>query len=162
MKITWRDDDVGFRTKIDVLAAVDDVFQKYNVAHTIAVVASGMDKRPDLVDMILERGMIVQLHCWEHDDLTLPQFQADLPKAVDMMADLFGAPPTVLYPPWNKSDRGLTGIAASLGLTVSTDKISIEQYLRAGGDVKEDTINFHHWHVPEAILLDEAVRLSTR
>lgn len=161
MITTWRDDDIGSNTKVDVLAAVDDVFQKYAIPHTIAVMAAGMDKRPDLVELIRERRMIVQLHCWNHDDLTGWQGQSDLSAAVEMLEAVFGARPTVLYPTWNRSNSALEVVARGLGLTVSTAKISIEQYLRAGGDVAEDVVNFHHWHVPEAVLLEPALKLAS-
>lgn len=161
MITTWRDDDIGAGTKLDVLAAVDDVFQKYAVPHTIAVMAAGMDRRPDLVELIRERRMIVQLHCWNHDDLTTWQAQSDLSAAVEMIDTLFGARPSILYPTWNRSNSALEVVARGLGLTVSTAKISIEQYLRAGGDVAEDVVNFHHWHVPEAVLLEPALKLAS-
>jgi peptidoglycan/xylan/chitin deacetylase (PgdA/CDA1 family) len=162
VSITWRDDDIGKHTKVDVLGAVDDVFQRYRIAHTIAIMAAGLDERPDLVDMIKERRMLVQLHCWTHEDLTLPEHRDELPRAMDMAERLFGARPTVLYPPWNRSDPALEEFAAQIGLTVSTAKISIEQFIRAGGDVVEDTVNFHHWHVPEAVLIERALRIATK
>lgn len=162
MRITWRDDDIGRRTKVEVLAAVNDVFQRYRVPHTIAIMAAGLDERPDLVALIKERGMLVQLHCWTHEDLTRTEHRAQLPRAMDMAEQLFGVRPTVLYPPWNRSDRYLEEFAMQLGLTVSAAKISIEQYIRAGGDVAEDTVNFHHWHVPEAVLIEPALRIATQ
>src|SRR6185295_19452154 len=104
-----------------------------------------MDTRPDLVKLIRERGMIVQLHCWKHDDLTVDRFaRGELERAVEMLERLF-VRPTVLYPPWNKSSPEVEEIAARLGLTVSNAKVSLSQYLRARGDVAEDVVNFHHW-----------------
>jgi peptidoglycan/xylan/chitin deacetylase (PgdA/CDA1 family) len=160
VSIIWRDDDIGKRTKVDVLGAVNDIFQRYGTPHTIAIMAAGLDERPDLVDLIVERGMIVQLHCWDHEDLTRPEHRADLPRALDMAERLFGKRPTVLYPPWNRTDAELDAFAARLGLTVSTVKLSLEQYIRARGDVDEDVVNFHHWHVPEAVLLEQALRIA--
>lgn len=157
--ITWRDDDIGARTKYKVLADVNDIFQRHGATHTIAVMAAGMDKRSDLVQLILARRMVVQLHCWTHEDLTIAEFRAQLPAAVDMLADLFGVRPTILYPPWNRTDPGLMQAAAALGLTVSADKISLEQYIRANGDVKEDVVNFHHWHAPDVAQIDQALRI---
>jgi peptidoglycan/xylan/chitin deacetylase (PgdA/CDA1 family) len=156
----WRDDDVGRRTKLDVLTAVDDVFQQYKARHTIAVMAEGLDSRPELVDLIIQRGMDVQLHCWKHDDLTTEPAQADLLRAVEMLEQLFGARPTVLYPPWNRADSSLCRKAAELGMIVSAAKISLDQYLRFNGDVGEQVVNFHHWYVPEAMQLERALKIA--
>lgn len=158
----WRDDDVGAKTKLHWLAAVDDVFQRYRTPHTIAVMASGLDSRPDLVSLIRERRMIVQLHCWKHDKLAADEAaRAQLWDAMDMLADLFGKVPTVLYPPWNETSPELERDAAALGLTVSTSKVSLDQFIRAGGDVRERVVNFHHWDVCEALMLEPALRLAS-
>jgi len=124
----WRDDDIGAAqvnhagqsvpgTKLADLLAVDDLFQRYGVPHTIAVMASGLETRPDLIDMICERRMNVQLHCWTHDDLTVDAVaRDDLERARDLLAELFGHPPAVLYPPWNRSNDLVVEAAARLGI----------------------------------------------
>lgn len=157
----WRDDDVGCGTRIADMIAIDDLFQTYRQPHTIAVMADRMDTRPDLVEFIRERGMLVQLHCWTHDDLR-HKGREDLPRAVAMIEGLFGAPPTILYPPWNRTNADVEAAAAALGMVVSTGKLSLDQYIRAGGDVAEDTVNFHHWYVPEALLLERALQIAAR
>lgn len=167
----WRDDDIGAAhvtragkvvpgTRIDDLRAVDDIFQRHGVPHTIAVMAFDLDKRPDLVELIRERRMLAQLHCWRHDDLTSDALaRDDLARAVDAMAAAFGAPPTVLYPPWNRTSPEVEEAAARLGLTVSAQKISLSQWIRFRGHVAETVVNFHHWHVPDAVLVEPALRL---
>lgn len=159
----WRDDDVGVGTKLEALQAVDDILQRYRLPHTIAIVAQGLERRPDLVAFILERGIQPQLHCWNHDEpLTIEQARTRLPEAVALLARLFHRRPTVLYPPWNKSNAALELAAAALDLTVSTRKISLEQFIRCDGDVLEDVINFHHWHAPDVALLPEAARIGAQ
>lgn len=155
----WRDDDIGRDTRLEDMVAIDDLFQRYHFRHTIAVMAEGMETRPDLVAFIRERDMVVQLHCWTHLDLR-HEGRNDLPRAVDLLTDLFGRPPTVLYPPWNRSNDELVAAAAECGLTVSTAKISLSQYIRFRGAVKEDTVNFHHWFPPEALQLREALEIA--
>jgi hypothetical protein len=157
----WRDDDIGAKTSLEELRAVDDLFQASGlVQHTIAVVAAGLERRPDLVNFIRERRMLVQLHCWEHHDLSLDtKARAMLPRAVDLLEQLFQRRPTVLYPPWNQTNEALHEAAAALGLRVSATKVSLAQFLRAGGDVREDTINFHYWHAPDVEQLAPAIRL---
>lgn len=167
MRIIWRDDDIGARTRVDVLAAVDDIFQRHGARHTIAVMAAGIDKRPDLVELILARNMDVQLHCWrhgdrrEHDNLAdSAPARADLAQAADMLELVFGKRPTILYPTWNRVSPELEEAAAALGLRVSAAKISLDQFIRAGGDVAEDVVNFHYWHVPDVAQLDTALRIA--
>lgn len=167
----WRDDDVGAAhrnyagvsmpgTRLEDLIAVDDCFIRHETLHTIAVMACDLESRPDLVDLIRSRAMVVQLHCWQHDDLTVSMRALnDLERALDVVETLLLVRPTVLYPPWNKTNGYVAERADRLGLTVSVDKISLPQWIRAGGDVDEDTVNFHHWSVPETILLEQALSL---
>lgn len=167
----WRDDDIGAEqvsnagrvfpgTKLEDLRAVDDIFRRYGVPHTIVVIAKDLDQRPDLIDLIRERRMIPQLHCWTHDDLTRDELaRDDLERGVDMLAEMFGSRPTVLYPPWNRTSSKVEEAAARLGMMVSAQKISLSQWIRAGGKVAERVINFHHWHIPDVALLDPALRL---
>src|SRR5690348_14081544 len=119
----WRDDDIGAAqvnragqvvqgTKVSDLIAADDLFQRYGIPHTIAVMAKGIETRPDLVELIVDRRMQVQLHCWTHDDLTVDDIaRADLERARDVLAEIFGFPPTVLYPPWNRSSEEVARVA---------------------------------------------------
>lgn len=154
----WRDDDVGTATRYSHLARVNDALQRFGQAHTIAVVVKGIEARRDLIDLILERGMIVQLHCWTHDDLTTDApALANLGRAVTTLATLFGRRPTVLYPPWNRTNSVVDARAAELGLEVSAKKVSLTQFIRCAGDVAESTINFHHWHQPDRDLLEPAL-----
>jgi peptidoglycan/xylan/chitin deacetylase (PgdA/CDA1 family) len=157
----WRDDDVNAKTRIEVLAAVDDLFQKYGFPHTIAVIVDGFERRADLIKLIRERKMIVQLHCWTHLDLRFEENWTDIERGVNILSGLFGERPTVLYPPWNRESADLNIFARSLGLDVSTRKVSLEQYVRAEGDVAEGTVNFHHWYVPDALLLEPALRIAS-
>lgn len=158
----WRDDDIGADTRIATLEAVDDLFQRFRVRHTIAVIAKGIDRRPDLLAFIRERRMAVQLHCWSHDDLSAdPEARDDLARAVDLLGEHLTRP-TVLYPPWNRTSQELEAAAAELGLTVSTRKISLSQYIRCDGDVDCDVINFHFWYPPEFPQLEQALQIATR
>lgn len=160
----WRDDDIGAETVLDDLLAVDDVFQVAPFArHTLAVVAAGVDRRPDLVDAIRARGMVPQLHAWTHEDLTASrQAREDLPRAVALLEDCFGARPTVLYPPWNRTDAAVEAAAAAIGLEVSTRKTSLSHFLRAQGDVRYDVVNFHYWHPEDASAVAPALQVHAR
>ena len=159
----WRDDDIAAITRgarLEQLCRVDDCFQDVGVLHTIAVIAEGIDRNPDLIAAIKARGMRVQLHAWSHKDLSDDaESRAQLPRAVELLTAIFGDRPTVLYPPWNRTSPELEAAAAALGLTVSTKKVSLEQYLRFRGNVAEDVVNFHYWDTHEHELLPTALTL---
>ena len=72
MKV-WRDDDIAVDTtglRLRQLLEVDDLFQHYNVPHTVAVIVENLWRNPEVIATILRRGMVPQLHGWNHDDLT--------------------------------------------------------------------------------------------
>lgn len=162
-RLIWRDDDISVDTNLEQLIRVDDILRVAGLTHTIAVIAEGFQTSTVLVDAIVRRGMDVQLHCWRHDDLTTtPDLLKQLADGADMITRVFGQRPTVLYPPWNRSDERVEQAAASLGLRVSTEKVSLQQYIRVKGDVAEDVINFHYWSAEERRLLPDAVQVYQR
>ena len=158
----WRDDDVLMKPHDLVhLLVVDDLLKRHGQLHTVAII--GETLTPDLGAIIRERGMSAQVHCWSHDDLSVnAEAVADLPLAVGAIEHMVGARPTVLYPPWNRTSPMLEEAAAALGLTVSAEKISLDQFVRCGGDVAEGVCNFHFWHAPERALLKLALRIAAR
>lgn len=142
------------------LLLVDDLLREHGQLHTIAIIAANLT--PALGKIIRERGMSAQLHCWEHDDLSVDSMAiAALPKAVWTVEDLTGTRPTTLYPPWNRSGPELERMAGRLGLVVSFEKISLDQYIRFDGKVGEEVINFHHWYEPEHAQLAAALKIAT-
>lgn len=159
----WRDDDISATTDLRKLQAADDLFQQYQIPHTLAVIAEMIDVNRPLVELILERRMIVELHGWSHDDLTKSSVaRGNLHNAVLLLKRTFNRRPLMLYPPWNRSDDVVEKAAEAIGLTVSIKKISLEQYIRSAGDVAEDTVNFHYWHDPDVALLPEALQIARR
>ena len=142
------------------LLAVDDIVRAHGETHTIAIIASTLTR--ELGRLIRERGMSAQLHCWNHDDLSLDaDGRAQLAGAVAKIEDLVGTRPAVLYPPWNRTGPELEAAALELGLRVSVRKISLEQFIRCRGDVEEETINFHFWHPEDVAQLPEALRIAS-
>jgi peptidoglycan/xylan/chitin deacetylase (PgdA/CDA1 family) len=159
--VIWRDDDIAVRTKVWQLRRVNDILRDHGAQHTIAVIAKDIETRPDLLELIRERRMIVQLHCWTHEDLTAHEWaRIDLARAVETLDLLFGRPPTVLYPPWNRTNAEVEEAAERLGLVVSATKISLDQFIRCGGDTDENTVNFHHWHGGDVELLEPALKIA--
>lgn len=160
----FRDDDISVLTDMPEFTRVDAIFKKYGVEHTIAVIAKDIEKNAALVDYINANPHIkVQLHCWEHIKFTenTDMLGGHLVLGIDKLKEVFNVTPTILYPPWNESDRQVMVIAHKLGLTVSNKKITLTQYIRVRGQVAEDVINFHYWHDEDAMLLDPALRIYT-
>lgn len=142
-KITFRDDDISRCTKVERFKEIHNLFIKYNVPHTIALICKEIEKNKELVKYIKQNNIDVQVHAWEHFDFTtdIERLRKELPKAVLQITKLFKKPVT-LYPPWNKSNDEVEKIAFDNKLQVSTKKISLSQYLKG---VKGDVINFHSW-----------------
>jgi peptidoglycan/xylan/chitin deacetylase (PgdA/CDA1 family) len=165
--IIWRDDDIlwggdsqSSAGPLSRLAQVDDLFQKYGLTHTVAVLASTLT--PDVVALVKERRMDVQLHAWKHDDLSVDaKARGELPMAVKRIEDLFGITPTTLYPPWNRVSRPLRNAARALGLTVSHEKVSLGSYLEYAHVHSDLVINFHYW-ADEVESLEPAMQLHAR
>lgn len=165
--IIWRDDDILWpgdgehpSGPLRKLAEVDDLFQKYGLKHTVAVLASTLT--PAVVSLLKERRMDVQLHAWKHDDLSVDAAaRGELRQAIERIEDLFGVRPTTLYPPWNRVSRPLFKAARELGLTVSHEKVSLASYLGYAHAHRSLVINFHYW-APEIAQLEPAMQLHAR
>lgn len=157
--MVWRDDDILWEAHgLDELLQVDDRLQAAKLTHTLAVIADTLT--PEVAAVIRARGMSAQLHCWHHDDLSVDERAvAQLGDAVAKIADLVGVRPTVLYPPWNRTSPMLERAAAALDLTVSHEKISLEQYIRFNGRLPPRVINFHYWHEPDRLALAQALAI---
>lgn len=166
MNIIWRNDDVSFKTELGQFSEVQKLFKEYIVLHTIAVICKDIQKNPELIKFINENNIDVQIHAWEHYDFTEnhDKLKSDLPKCVKAITKYFNHPPSVLYCPWNKSDETVEQIAKDNGLTVSTKKVSLSQFIRFEGgpwphEEEERVINWHSWSLPELLILEDALKL---
>lgn len=160
-RMIWRDDDIGHLTNLDEFRKVDAIFKDYGFRHTIAVIVKDIEKNEALVDYINTNTHIdAQVHCWNHQELAgmdRAQLAKELSLCVWRMSEVFGKAPSVIYPPWNKTDDQLVKVAAEMGLTVKEEKLSLQQYIRVKGHVKEDTVNFHYWSYEDVLHLDAAL-----
>lgn len=161
--MTWRDDDIHYSTDLRLFAQTQELFNRYGVKHTIALIAKDIEKNPELIEYIMANDIDVQVHCWEHVDLTLNTdiLEKHLLRCMETILSVFGKIPTTVYPPWNKTDEKVNEIASDLGLVVRADKISLSAFVRTNGDVVEDTLNFHYWAPQEIILLEPALKIYT-
>ncbi len=162
-KVIWRDDDVLMYETLDLLLCVDDVFQKYGVAHSLGVIVKSLENHPALVSAIIDRKMEAQLHGYWHDDFSDGNVVGLklLAPAVELMTGLLGVRPTVMYPPWNRTSRLLEEYVRPLGLRNSNQYITLQHYIRHRGHVPAGTvINFHYWQNSPA-LIEQALKIYT-
>lgn len=157
----FRDDDISHMTDLSVFSRVHEMFERACVVHTVALIMQDLDKNMELVKYLCSHTCLnMQLHCWQHVDLTTePQLDEHMDKAVAQYYKLFGGPLRVLYPPWNKSDDRVVAAARKHHLEVRPDKISLQQYIRVRGDVKEKVVNFHYWAPAEQIMIEPALAI---
>ena len=158
----FRDDDIGAITDVRKFAYVHAIFHDYRVTHTIAVITKDIQKNERLVQYIkdYQSGISIQLHCEEHFPHTDNQRSRDsILNGKKTIEDVFGISPVYWFPPWNKSTEGLAEYCKEIGLIAKPIKISLDQYMRVEGAVKEDVINFHYWHEPEVNDLYRALEI---
>lgn len=158
-EVVFRDDDIGFAhtahkgeivMDYDFITKkfidIDQLFIKYGVKHTIAVIAKDIDKATELVEYIKDHPHIdVQLHCWTHDDfteLTQTEIFDQLKKGKQILKEAFGKDVKIFYPPYNKVNDLVVRTAETLGLKTSFLKMSLQNYLNG---YTNDVINFHYW-----------------
>jgi peptidoglycan/xylan/chitin deacetylase (PgdA/CDA1 family) len=157
----FRDDDISYLTNLEEFKKVQEIFDHNNVRHTVALICKDIDKNPELIDFIRSKDIDVQIHCWEHIPLTEyhDKLIDHLSWSISTIETYFGNRPTVLYPPWNKSDSFVEAKATDLGLKVSNKKITLSKYIQFKGKVSQKVINFHYWAYEEAMLLDAAMKI---
>lgn len=162
-EITFRDDDVSCDTDILRFRRVQELFDKYKVPHTIALVTKDIEKAPELIKYINLNNIDVQVHCYEHIDYSLEDneifIQPHLIESISIIKRYFDKTPTVFFPPWNNSSEKIVEVASELDLRVSVEKLSLQAFIRAGGGVKEKVVNFHYWAEEEVMFLEIALRM---
>lgn len=158
----FRDDDISVHTDLAVLKPVHDIFKKYLVMHTVAIIAKDIDMNTELVMYLKRENFDVQLHCWEHynfSEAPLQQLETDLLRCKNMFARCGFDKPVTLYPPWNKTTHAVDVMAwDKQRLKVSNKKCSLSYYVANNGKVDVDVVNFHYWD-DECKDLDEALRI---
>lgn len=162
-EIIFRDDDISFATDMVKFIRVQDIFDKYGILHTIALVTKDIGKAPELIKFINTHNIDVQIHCYEHIDYSLEinewLIEPQLKESIEIVKRFFNKTPTVFYPPWNKSCKKLKEVCTDLGLIVSFEKISLPAYIRAGGGISQNVINFHYWAEQEVMHLEIALKM---
>lgn len=163
--ICFRDDDTSYLTDLKRFTQVHDLFLKYKVIHTIAVICKDIEKNTELIEYINQHrdSFDIQIHAWEHTPMPEnKELKKDLEACIYAIQFFFDSNPKTVFPPWNQTNNYVKETAESLGLTVSAEKISLSAYVRTMGAVSEKVINFHYWAEQEVILLEPALKIYTR
>ncbi len=162
-EIIWRDDDISKKTDLKRFKKIHNLFLKYGVVHTVALICSGIENNKSLIKYLQKQhhngSISIQVHCWEHYHLLedLAKFSGELPKCIEVIEKYFVTTPTILFPPWNESNSQLEHIAKMNGLTVLNKKMSISGYLKGQS---EAVVNFHSW-AEECDQLEDALKVYT-
>lgn len=172
-KIIFRDDDIAFNYTAHAGSVimqqeqifskfynVDKLFKKYDVTHTVAIIAHEIEQADLLVEYMRDSNHIdIQLHCWKHVHYPqhLKNFEYDIRFGKAKLEDIFGREVTTFYPPYNDVCQEMIDICKTIGIEISYDKMSLSGYLK--GQTKE-VVNFHYW-ADECIDLEPALKKYT-
>lgn len=155
----FRDDDIDVETKLDRFIKIHEIFNKYEITHTIAVITNNIEKRPDLINYIKSQNNIdIQLHCGRHIDHTIDLVDSEnsLKQGITDIERIFNKTPTIFYPPWNRSNSKVEELCENLGLTVSNNKVSLSQFCNG---IFKPVVNFHFW-ADECVDLERAILIE--
>jgi peptidoglycan/xylan/chitin deacetylase (PgdA/CDA1 family) len=111
-----------------------------DVRATFFVVGERGVQHRDLLRQEVAAGHELGNHTWRHTDLAMlsrAETREELGRTADLIADVTGAPPAVLRPPWGRISGTAMHIAAEQGLDVMVwDVRLLEQELDAAGNVE--------------------------
>lgn len=157
----FRDDDISYKTDLKRFTEIHNLFIKYDVLHTISLICKDIQKNIPLIAYINSNKIDVQVHCYEHYDLTTDpaRLKKDLPKCIKIIEKYFYKIPDTLYPPWNKTSGEVEAIAKENGLIVRSEKCSLSYYLANEWKISI-VINFHSWS-DECDQLEDALHIYT-
>jgi len=157
----FRNDDIGYHTKLDEFKRVNDIFLKHGVVHTVAILTRNLLKRQDLIDYLKEAGNFdCQFHGHDHRDfsqLSWDQLMEQFSEGKSAF-ELAGLPPAqIWFPCWNRVSVLAEEVAGVFGLMASWEKVSLDYYIEHKGGVVHPVINFHSWYIHEQLILEDAL-----
>lgn len=159
----FRDDDIGYLTKLEEFEKVHQIFGEYDCLHTIAILTKDLHHHVRLVDYIKnQKNIDCQVHSYQHVDFSLAtekEVKFQLRESKKIIEDLFGVKPTVFYPPFNTVNLKVIQIASEEGLRTSYEKVSCVYYLKHRGDVMHKVVNFHYHDTNESVLIEPVLKL---
>lgn len=162
--IVWRNDDISQWTKLDEFRRVHEIFIKYNVVHTLAVICRDLEKHTELIKYLNSQPLLdMQFHCLDHFHYPHNKSIMDeqFSEGVKVFERVFNKKPTVWFPPFNDTDVHCADAAAKYGMKTSYQKVSLKYYIDNKGDVMFPVVNFHSWYEMEQMLLEPALKIYT-
>ncbi len=111
------------------------VLQQYGVPATFFTVGYEVAAMPDLVRAEAAAGMSVEVHDWDHADLTRlspAAIDSELQRSVDAVTSAIHARPNCFRPPYGSTNSTVVSEAAKLGLTQILWNVDPSDYLRPG------------------------------
>jgi peptidoglycan/xylan/chitin deacetylase (PgdA/CDA1 family) len=130
--LTFDDGPSGYT--LSVLAALE----RDNVPATFFTVGYLAAARPDLLVAEASAGMSVEVHDWDHADLTrlsIPAITVELTRSVEVVQAATGRRPTCFRPPYGSTNSTVAGVGTKLGLTQILWNVDPSDYLRPGANV---------------------------
>jgi peptidoglycan-N-acetylglucosamine deacetylase len=118
--------------------AVLSVLARYGVRATFFTLGYLGVTHPELLTAEADAGMSVQVHSWDHPDLTrLPLAAVDdqLTRAADLVQRVTGRRPTCFRPPYGSTNHTIVAEGEKLGLTQVLWNVDPSDYLRPGASV---------------------------
>lgn len=152
-----RDDDLPQNIPLERMKLFHDIFIEYDKIHTMAIIASQLEKREDFVNWVntIDHKDLT-LHGWNHT--SYPEMKDDdirnhLSLSIDAFNKYFNIIPKMWYLPWNgwTKELGFTGIprvkkiAEEFGISVNEKAVNIGNLIK--GDEKCDVVYFHAWQL---------------
>ena len=160
MELIWRDDDI-YMTKsliedihfynLKQFKKIHKLLTKRRFIHTLAIIASEIDKYPKLTKYLLKHKneCSFQSHGWEHLDyseMSENDIYYYLDKANKKIEKTFCTKVTTFYAPYNKFSQKLRNVCNTLRLELNDDFVLPVQWLKGK---RSKTVNFHYWAVNE-------------
>jgi peptidoglycan/xylan/chitin deacetylase (PgdA/CDA1 family) len=113
-----------------------DTLVELDTQATFFVVGSAARRHPQLVVRLVDAGMGVGVHTWDHLDLVGRDTKLvadEIGWTVDLLTDL-GCPPALFRPPYGTWDQRTMDVAAALGLACVNWSIDTHDWKGPGAD----------------------------
>jgi hypothetical protein len=143
MRITFRDDDIGFDTDYRIIKNIHEQFLDHHLMHTASFLCKDLEKNIDLINYINKtKNWNFCVHGWTHKNYSLAskaEIEDEIDKCILKIDELFGKTPEVWYLPfngWTKADGFdkvpyVADIAIYHGMDVDTDCDHINHFIKS-------------------------------
>jgi peptidoglycan/xylan/chitin deacetylase (PgdA/CDA1 family) len=114
--------------------AMLDTLDGLGIKATFFLLGQEVERHPDLVRAIAERGHVLGNHSWSHPDLTtLPvdqMIEGQIRRTSDAIAGITGSAPRCMRPPKGATNDAVAGAASAAGMTQVLWNVDPSDYLQ--------------------------------